>query len=246
MKYLVVFIFTFLTLSSFQKNDSNINPHKPSVVLQLFTSQGCSSCPRADVFLDMVKKDYANKNVIVLSYHVDYWDYIGWKDPFSKREYSNLQAAYGRKLNTRNIYTPQLIVNGKSHYVGSAKTKIKASISKNLTVNPENELTIISTKKENNQLLVKYAIKGNINKKKLELALVLDHKITRVKRGENSNRTLSNSNIVIATKSKVLKNKEGTLNITIPKEYTNEKQLNVIGFIQNTQLHISAGTAIKV
>lgn len=246
MKYLIVLIFSFFTLTSFQKNDIKTDEFKPSVVLQLFTSQGCSSCPRADVFLDMVKKDYANKNVIVLSYHVDYWDYIGWKDPFSKREYSELQVSYGRKLNVRNIYTPQLVVNGKSHYTGSDKAKIKASIARNLTAKSKNELTILNTKKEGNQLLVKYTIKGDINLKKLQLALVLNHKITKVKRGENSDRTLSNSNIVVATKTQQLKTKEGILTITIPKKFANEKQLNLIGFIQNDQLHISAGATIKV
>jgi hypothetical protein len=246
MKYLILAIFSFFAFASTLKKDNNTIENKPSVVLQLFTSQGCSSCPRADVFLDMIKKEYSNKNVIVMSYHVDYWDYIGWKDPFSKRAYSELQAAYGRKLKASNIYTPQLIVNGKRHYTGSDKTRIKASIARNLKTVPENELTISNTKKEGNKLYVNYAIKGDINLKKLELVLVLDQKITKVRRGENSNRTLSNSNIVVANATKKLNAKEGTLTITIPKAYSNEKQLSIIGFVQNSQLHISGGAAIKV
>jgi hypothetical protein len=246
MKYFITTIFSLLVFSSPLKKDTKIENHQPSVVLQLFTSQGCSSCPRADDFLNIIKKEYINKNVIVMSYHVDYWDYIGWKDPFSKREYSELQASYGRKLNTRSIYTPQLVVNGKAHYIGSDKSKIKASISKNLKAGSENELTISNTKKEGNKLSIKYIIKGSIDAKKLQLALVLDHKTTKVRRGENSNRTLSNSNIVIANTSQKLNAKEGVLTISIPKAYENENQLNVVGFIQNSQLHISAGSTIKL
>lgn len=245
MKYLITILLSCVTITKTLKNDTTTN-HKPSVVLQLFNSQGCSSCPRADEFLDIIKKEYTNKNVFVLSYHVDYWNYIGWKDPFSKREFSELQATYGRKLKSSTIYTPQLIVNGKVHYVGSSKSKIKASIAKNLAYNSKNELTFSESKKEDNTVTVTYNIKGDINSKKLQLALVLDHKITKVRRGENSNRTLSNSNIVIATTSKKLTTNTGTIQIAIPKAYENEEQLRIIGFVQNKQLHISAGTAIEL
>jgi len=88
--------------------------YKPVVVLELFTSQGCSSCPKADELLSEVRDGAANENVdvIVLSYHVDYWNYIGWKDPYSKKAYSNKQRAYSGKFNSSSIYTPQIVVNG--------------------------------------------------------------------------------------------------------------------------------------
>lgn len=88
------------------------------VVLELFTSQGCSSCPAADVQLEEAKKNYPER-VFALSYHVDYWNYIGWEDPFSKKAYTFKQREYNQKFRSSSNYTPQLVVNGKEHFGGS-------------------------------------------------------------------------------------------------------------------------------
>jgi hypothetical protein len=72
--------------------------NKPFAIVQLFTSQGCSSCPSADLLLEKVEKEYEGKNVFVLSYHVDYWNRLGWKDVFSKKEFSDLQYNYSSKF----------------------------------------------------------------------------------------------------------------------------------------------------
>ncbi len=90
----------------------------PITVLELYTSQGCSSCPRADAALHALASDPdLASEVIPLAFHVDYWDYIGWVDPFSDPRWSNRQRRYAQSLRERQIYTPQLIVNGRAHRV---------------------------------------------------------------------------------------------------------------------------------
>lgn len=85
---------------------------QPVRVLELFTSQGCSSCPPANKFAGKIAQDH---ETLVLSYGVTYWDYLGWKDTFAKPEFTRRQKKYGRSLGNANIYTPQMILNGSAH-----------------------------------------------------------------------------------------------------------------------------------
>ena len=90
---------------------------KPVVVVELFTSQGCSSCPPADALLDRLS---SRNNVLALSLHVDYWDYIGWKDKFASPAHTARQQAYARAAGRRSVYTPQMIINGLDDVAGTA------------------------------------------------------------------------------------------------------------------------------
>tara|TARA_R110002051_G_scaffold14460_6_gene46846 strand:- start:11519 stop:12217 length:699 start_codon:yes stop_codon:yes gene_type:complete len=91
------------------------------VVVELYTSQGCSSCPPADALLDELAK---RNEVIALALHVDYWDYLGWKDTFSSAEFSARQNGYARAANSRTVYTPQMIIGGVDHVVGSKTMEV--------------------------------------------------------------------------------------------------------------------------
>lgn len=94
-------------------------------VLELFTSQGCSSCPPADKLL----ADYAKQpGVLTLGYHVDYWDYIGWRDTHGSRANTERQRDYAKALNAGTIYTPQMVVNGQTHVIGSFKNRIDSAL----------------------------------------------------------------------------------------------------------------------
>lgn len=95
------------------------------VIVELFTSQGCSSCPPADAYLKSLK---GQPGVVALSYHVDYWDYLGWRDTLGGGEYSQRQYDYAKSRGDRNVYTPQMIINGASHYVGSQRSKVSGAI----------------------------------------------------------------------------------------------------------------------
>jgi hypothetical protein len=98
------------------------------VVLELFTSQGCSSCPPADRLLSQLGRERSAGVVIPLAFHVDYWNYLGWSDPFSSPRWSARQQAYARIFGGNRIYTPQLVVNGRKECVGSQRGEVLQSI----------------------------------------------------------------------------------------------------------------------
>ncbi len=94
---------------------------KVPVLVELFTSEGCSSCPPADRVLAQLEKERttADAEIITLALHVDYWNYLGWKDEFSSSVYSQRQNGYAEKFNLDSIYTPQMVVDGQNQFVGS-------------------------------------------------------------------------------------------------------------------------------
>ena len=98
---------------------------EPRAVIELFTSQGCSSCPEADKLLGELAKD---SNVIALSLPIDYWDYLGWKDTLADSRFTARQRAYSKMRGDRNVYTPQVIINGKAHVLGSDRPGIERAI----------------------------------------------------------------------------------------------------------------------
>ncbi|MDF2366372.1 thioredoxin family protein [Sneathiella sp.] len=101
--------------------------HQPSTVVELYTSQGCSSCPPADELLGDLIKD---EKVMGLSFAVTYWDYIGWKDIFGSAANDDRQVEYRGRFNSRYVYTPQMVVGGKAHVVGSDRSSVNALIEK--------------------------------------------------------------------------------------------------------------------
>src|SRR5580658_3338265 len=97
----------------------------PRAVVELFTSQGCSSCPPADHIIGELAKD---PSIIALSMPIDYWDYLGWKDTLADARFSARQKAYSQMRGDRNVYTPQAVVNGSVHVIGSDRASIETAI----------------------------------------------------------------------------------------------------------------------
>ncbi len=118
------------------------------VVVELFTSQGCSSCPPADrIMHDLAKRD----DVIGLALHVDYWDYIGWKDEYAHPDHTARQRAYAREGGRTMIYTPQMVINGQQDVVGAKAGELSRLIDAHLTAAPEAE---VSAKRVGNEVTV--------------------------------------------------------------------------------------------
>ncbi|RYI33096.1 MAG: DUF1223 domain-containing protein [Acetobacteraceae bacterium] len=121
---------------------------EPVVVVELFTSQGCSSCPPADEFLAMMASD---PRILPLALHVDYWDYIGWADKFAMAQFTDRQKAYAHAIGSRTIYTPQLIIGGADRIEGFApeetaerlRDHLGATTTVRLTVTREGDKLVI-------------------------------------------------------------------------------------------------------
>ena len=216
------------------------------MVLELFTSQGCSSCPPADRLLEEIKDNPKYPQVIILSYHVDYWNSIGWKDPFSKSEFSEKQRRYGEKFNNSSVYTPQLVINGKEHFVGSNESILKSKIKSYSKLKSEYKIAILNVKKNGQLISFDYKIDGRIDDVQLRIALSIDERTTSVARGENKNRTLKNSNIVVEEVEIILNSNSGNGIIKIPKIVTSSDALSLTLILETADLDIVAGTQIKL
>lgn len=235
-------LLTFIVV--FGLNIYTINGQSP-VVLELFTSQGCFSCPAADDLLDEVKTAY-DDDVIPLSYHVDYWNYIGWKDPFSKALFTEKQKLYSQKFNSSTIYTPQVVVNGVEHFVGSNESILKSKISEYSGKNTSSNIQLSNPKKSNNRITLNYELQGKFQDKRLRVALVIEERVTSVKRGENRNRILKNANIVIAEQYvKVLQDK-GQFNIEIPSIVQADDKLRVVAILENGTFDILGAKQLAI
>ncbi len=175
-----------------QKSAVPVPPVNGFAVVELFTSQGCSSCPPADALTAKLLEDY-KENVFVLAFHVDYWDYLGWKDNFSSSAYSQRQQWYGNIFHLNSVYTPQIVVNGTDQFVGSDKTKLYNTVKYSLQQQSKNIIKISATG-DNSKIKVTYTT-GATNTK-LNFALVQLHAQTKVQRGENAGSTLQHVNVV--------------------------------------------------
>lgn len=161
------------------------------VVVELYTSQGCSSCPPADAMMhDLARRD----DVIALALHVDYWDYIGWKDSFANPAFADRQRQYGRMAGARTIYTPQMVIGGRDHIVGAKPMELADAIAELR----RRETGFSVTLRRNGETLRieasgRRAPGGPLN---VQLVRYDPEETVAIRRGENAGRTLSYANIV--------------------------------------------------
>jgi hypothetical protein len=158
------------------------------VVVELFTSQGCSSCPPADALLGELA---ARPDVLALAYHVDYWDRLGWRDPFSSRQATERQEQYRRLLDLATVYTPQIVVDGHWQGVGSQATAVDAAI----RAADRRRTVPVTLAVEHGRALV--AVGHDAAGPAAVLLVGFDRRrVTRVARGENAGRTATDADVV--------------------------------------------------
>ncbi|MBX4907281.1 MULTISPECIES: thioredoxin family protein [Rhizobium] len=179
-RFLIPLIVGVALAGSLQAEDG-----KPKGVVELFTSQGCSSCPPADAaFRKLVNQG----DVIALAYHIDYWNYLGWADTLSSKENTERQYGYARTMGRSNVYTPQAIVNGRGHLAGADLTGINSKID---TYSSEgNGLTIpVSAAMRGDELEIK--IGAGQGKANVVMVYFDKEKTIDVEKGENSGKKIS-------------------------------------------------------
>jgi hypothetical protein len=158
------------------------------VLVELFTSQGCSSCPPADAYLTELARE---PTIIALAYHVNYWDDLGWRDPFSSVEATARQRAYARLMKLSSVYTPQMVINGRFEVLGSDRGRIAEAISKAAAIAPAASIACAAA---DDALAVQLGA-GTGEGRVWGIAYDLRHE-TEVRRGENAGRKLLDVNIV--------------------------------------------------
>jgi hypothetical protein len=185
-------------------------------VVELFTSEGCSSCPPAE----RVLADLADRpGVYALEFHVDYWNSLGWRDPFSDAAYSARQRAY-----SEDVYTPQMIVNGTNAFVGSNQSLAEAAITAAVAVPAR--VTLFLELREGR---LAYRASGAPRGARLCVAIVDAHRTTKVLRGENAGRTLAHAQVVRVFVARPLA-ESGSGSIALPAAWASHD--GIIAYVQ--------------
>jgi hypothetical protein len=183
-------------------NAQSQDPPKP-ILVELFTSEGCSSCPPADALLEKLDRSQpvAGAELIVLSEHVDYWNYIGWTDPFSSRVYSERQDSYAQRFGRASVYTPQMVVDGSREFVGSDARSAHLAVADALKA-PKLELRLSAISVEGGQNVRAHleteALPTSFGSDEddIYLAVTSSHAESKVLAGENSGRRLTHTGVV--------------------------------------------------
>ena len=166
---------------------------KPLGVVELFTSQGCSSCPPADEFFaELAVKD----NIVALSYHVSYWDYLGWQDTLSSKENTDRQYDYMRAFGSRSVYTPQAVINGRSHVNGANRKEVDGALAR-MDRTGEGMRVGIKVSRTSDRVMIDAGDAGNGPSDAHVVIVYFDAPQTvEIAKGENSGRNLTYWNAV--------------------------------------------------
>jgi hypothetical protein len=236
-------LFSLLITTSFQREGETKASHGFAVV-ELFTSEGCSSCPAADEAVIDMAKQYKT-NVFILGFHVDYWNHLGWKDAFSNPDYSERQKQYASSFSLNSIYTPQIVVNGKTEFVGSEKNKLQRAIEKELSSNITSSIGLSAKENEGKKVMVNFKI-ANLASSNINIALVELHAESNVAKGENQGRQLRHINIVRDFKTVDATGKQNSVYLNIPAGLS-KKDCSVIAFVQDKiNMHITDATEASI
>ncbi|PQO46893.1 DUF1223 domain-containing protein [Blastopirellula marina] len=188
-------------------------------LLELFTSQGCNSCPSADQNLARVRQLAQQRKlpIYTLSFHVDYWNYLGWEDPFSDAAYSQRQRRYAEAFKSERVYTPQMIVNGRVEFVGSNQATTDRAIQAGLQGRPTAKLAIAVAEKEG-AVTVEWNAQNLAEQDAILFALVQKEASRDVTAGENRGKKLAHVNVVRQLQAVPFPKATGDAKLQLPPE----------------------------
>ena len=224
------------------------------VLVELFTSEGCSSCPPADRLLQELDRSQpvAGAQAIVLSEHVDYWNHLGWKDPYSSSFFSERQNAYAGRFELGGPYTPQMVVDGNAEFVGSDSRQASQAIEK-ARVNEKVPVRISAISWENAGALRAHVEAGplsnSVHAAEIFLVIALNHAESQVSRGENDGRHLTHVAVVqsITKVGSLDKRKNFSQDIQLkPNPGADPANLRVIAFVQEPRQGKVLGAALQI
>jgi hypothetical protein len=182
------------------------------VLVELYTSQGCSSCPGADSVLADLTRD---PRVIALSLHVDYWDYLGWKDSFGQERFTKRQKAYARHAGERMIYTPQIIIGGQDRMVGSEGYAVQAAVTRHAGAPLRVRLTL--SRGADGRLMIRAeAVPPTDRQLRVDLVRFVPEATVEIARGENAGRTITYHNVVTSWENLALWTSTGPFEMAAP------------------------------
>lgn len=212
---------------------------KPNVVLvELFTSEGCSSCPPADALLREINGTITKSGQLIvgISEHVTYWNSLGWADPFSSAVSTERQNAYGRRFGLDSVYTPQMVVNGTEQFTGSDRGGLAQALRTDSTKPTPVSLHILSTKVLSDILVVKFSTASALPALKGDVIAVLTDDLDQssVARGENSGRQLTHVAVARAFSrvSALQISAEQEVRLPLPSFFKQKQKHHVILFAQ--------------
>jgi len=237
--YLFLFFSVFLVLLPTAQADQSQSG--PFVVVELFSSEGCSSCPAADLLVSKLTA-WARQNnqpVFPLIFHVDYWNSYGWRDVFSSAGYTQRQNEYARIFKDQGLYTPEMIVNGSDAFVGSDQGHLQQDINQELS-SQGSVILRAEFKKQMDQIIVKYSAEGYSKGDVVHIALVERGLSTDVTAGENAGRTLHHDNVVKEFQTMALTKAGGKAIISLSRIH-DISQASVIVYVQNPQTMLIEG-----
>ncbi|RAO10339.1 DUF1223 domain-containing protein [Micromonospora noduli] len=217
-------------------------------VVEMFTSQGCNSCPPAEELLSEIERDARDRgqNVFTLGFHVDYWDDLGWPDQFADAAYTARQEAYARAFGTRGLYTPQMVVNGTVEFVGSDRRRTAAAIMSAMASTATTPLALSIANLGNDRVMVDYRTEQPPERAVLQVAVVERDLTSEIARGENAGRTLRQDNVVRAFRSVGLDAERGQVELATPPGL-DPGSASVVGYVQeNGERAIVGATAIDL
>ncbi len=218
---------------------------EPFAVVELFTSEGCSSCPPADRLLSRIAAEPAARNgrVLCLAYHVDYWNRFGWPDRFSDAAFSARQHGYAHVLGEPRVFTPQVVVNGAVSVVGSDERGLRAAIASELEHPPMADLALqVDPGEAVGELGVRVRVDDTTPPAMVRVAVVEDGLVTRVQRGENAGRTLHHDCVVRAVDESELTDGTVTLWLAVPSDLVVSRS-RVVALVQDADTMRVLGAA---